>query len=162
MKNLANSSTVFASECRCSTECRDLCDQFRISEYPTVLFGEMEYMQKYQGALHLENLEYHANQYLNVLCSKTRNHTCTEDQMADLHLIKNMSFNDKMETMKNSMKKMQEVEKKFKKRSEYIQKKYEEIVQDRKKEEEEITKWQTRAIKRDVLEVANFSFDMFY
>jgi len=94
MEEYKDSPTTLIAKVDCTAGGKDLCTSLGVQGYPTLMYGDPNDLQKYEGGRDLAAFKEFAAENLGPVCGPSNKDLCDEKQQKKLAKFENMSLKD--------------------------------------------------------------------
>jgi Thioredoxin len=132
--NNVGRSMILIGEIDCTNpNSKQLCKQFKVTAYPTLMYGDIIQLQEYKGSRNLDELRMVVQDHLSYqLCSVTYPHLCDFQKRQSIEELVYMGRSK----LDKEIKRVEEMEQRFEKKRENmvakLTKKYEKAIEKKK------------------------------
>lgn len=149
---------LLIAEVDCTSEETDnICDANNIEGFPTLKYGDPEYLESYEGSREFDEMYSFATTGLKVSCSPKNVDLCEEEEKAELEKLLALSYEELLAMVQEFDKKMKDFETSFDDSTESLEEEYMKMVQENQIAKEEAKAGSNYALLKSVQSLREFA-----
>merc|ERR1712029_1286337 len=123
MEEFKDSKTALVADVDCTADGKDLCEKNGVQGYPTIMYGEINDLKKYEGGRDFESLKKFADENLGPTCGPENLDLCDEDTKALIAKLQEMQTDELQANIDSHDAKLTKIEANSQKKIDALQKK---------------------------------------
>lgn len=135
-EHFENSKSKLIAEVDCTAEQgMPICEEHGVSNFPTLLWGDVSNLQEYEGPRDFESLKKFSDKHLKPRCGPDNVQLCDKPTRQEIRRLKKLSLHDLDKEIAAKTEEYNKIEREFKKFVDGLESKHEEA---KKKKDEQI------------------------
>ena len=114
----------------CTAEGAELCEEFGIEGFPTIMYGDVSDLQDYQGGRDFESLKAFADANLKPMCSPKNLDLCDADKKAEIEKLMKLDVDTLSSSINEKEESIEKLEEELQVFLEGLQKQYEDKMEE--------------------------------